>query len=263
MREPRFQGADEGNRMLWLLPWKQDSGTRRMPWALYLLMALNAAVFAWMASLPDGGEALTMQYGLPADGARWDQFLVSDFLHADILHLLGNLLFLWLFGDAVEDALGPLPFLALYFAGGLLGDLLYVHNNVGTDIPSVGASGCISAIAGAYAMLFHDREMDIRIMLLVFPLKTIAVRALVVLVLWMGADLWFTLRDAGHLPDGGGVNYVAHGIGLICGLLMGLIARVQGVMRRYEHVETGSRWWGYWPESLERGAGRARMRRRR
>lgn len=249
--------------MLWLLPWKQENRSKHVPWALYALMAINIAVFAWQATRPDGGEALAMRYGLPADGAQWDQFVLANFLHADLAHLLGNLLFLWLFGDAVEDALGPLPFLALYVAGGLVGDLVFVHNNVGSDIPSIGASGCISAIAGAYALLFHDREVDLRIMLLVFPLKTIAVRALLLLAFWLGADLWLTLRDAGRLPDGGGTNYVAHGVGLICGLLVGLIARVHGVMRRYARLGEGSRWFGYWPETLERRAGRAAMRRRR
>lgn len=250
--------------MIWLLPWGQDNHVKHVSWAVYSLIAINVAVFAWTATgVPGEDEAIFRQYGLLADDWRWYTLFTANFLHGDFVHLLGNMLFLWLFGDSIEDALGTVGFLSLYLVGGLLGDLLYVHNNVGAEIPSIGASGCIAAIAGAYGVMFYDRAVNIRLMFIVFPLTTFAVRALWVVLFWFGADLLRTLNGSGQLQDADGVNYVAHGIGFLCGALLGLIARLHGVMRRYETLPQGSAWFGYWPDALERRAGRAAMRRPR
>ncbi|MFZ5638251.1 MAG: rhomboid family intramembrane serine protease [Pseudomonadota bacterium] len=247
--------------MIWLLPWGQDNHVKHVSWAVYALIAINAAVFAWTATgVPGEQEAIFLRYGLPVDDWRWYQFVTANFLHGDIVHLVGNMLFLWLFGDSIEDALGTIGFLLLYVVGGLLGDLLYVHNNVGAELPSIGASGCIAAIAGAYGVMFYDRSVNIRLMLLVFTLTTFSVRALWVVLFWFGADLLRTLDGSGQLSEADGVNYVAHGIGFLCGALLGLIARLHGVMRRYERLSQGSAWFGYWPDALERRAGRAMQR---
>ena len=250
--------------MIWLLPWGQDNRVRHVSWAVYALIALNVAVYAWMATeVPDGREALVQRYGLFADDWRWYQFVAANFLHGDVLHLLGNMLFLWLFGDSIEDALGTVGFLLLFFVGGFLGDLVFVHNNVGSEVPTIGASGCIAAVAGAYGIMFYDRSVNIRVMLLVFTLTTVSVRALLVVLFWFGADLLRTFATSGQMIDAEGVNYVAHGIGFAFGAFVGLVARLHGVMRRYERLPEGSAWFGYWPQSLERRAGHAGRRPRR
>lgn len=245
--------------MLWLLPWDDDNHAKKYSWTVYALVAINIAVFiATYDRLSGGDVAFFSEYGLPADGWRWHQFLTANFLHGGIEHLIGNMLFLLLFGDNVEDVLGPIGFLLLYFLGGLLGDLVFIHNNTG-DLPSIGASGCISAIAGAYCVLFYGRTITIRLMLIVVPIWTFGVSALLVVLFWFGADLWLTLSTSGQMEQGGGVNYVAHGIGFIFGFLVAVIARVHGVMRRYERLEEGGAWFGYWSQSLER---RRRFKRR-
>jgi membrane associated rhomboid family serine protease len=247
--------------VLWLLPWGQENRVKHMSWAVYGLIAINIVVFAWLVSdPPDDTDAFARTYGLLADDWRWYQFLTANFLHADIVHLFGNMLFLWLFGDSIEDAIGPVGFLALYFVGGFLGDLVYVHNNAGSDIPSLGASGCVSAIAGAYAILFYDRAVTLRLMLFVFPLRTFDVMAFWVVLFWLGADVWRTMASSGQLAGDGGVNYVSHGIGFVCGSLFGMVARLHGVMRRYERLAEGGRWSGYWSQALEQRNRRAFLR---
>lgn len=244
--------------MIWLLPWGQENRVKHWSFAVYGLIAVNIAVYVGMTfTLDEDPTGFFHRYGLLADDWRWYQFLTSNFLHAGLMHLLGNMLFLWLFGDSIEDAIGPLGFLSLYFIGGLLGNLVYVHNNVGNVIPSVGASGCIAAIAGAYAIMFYDRSVDLRLMLLVFPLKTFSVMAFWVVLFWIGADLWQTMASSGTMEEAeGGVNYVVHGIGFISGALFGVIARLHGVMQRYERLAEGSAWFGYWSDALGRRAGR-------
>ena len=149
--------------MIWLLPWEDNDEVRHMPWFTWALIAINVAVFILQTALGDEEVAnLFRRYGLVADEWHWYQFFTGSFLHGDWLHLLGNMLFLWVFGDNVEDALGHAGFLVVYFVGGFAGDLLYVYAN-DFQIPSIGASGCISALAGAYALLFFERDIDLKL----------------------------------------------------------------------------------------------------
>lgn len=239
--------------MIWLLPLEDDNNVRHTHGVLYLLLGMNAIVFAWMLGLPaEEAGALVDRYALrPADrdAAQW---LTSTFLHADWLHLLGNLFFLWLLGDNLEDAFGHLGFLLLYVIGGLAGAAAFVVGNPDMLTPTVGASGCIAAVAGAYTVLFGGRRVTLRLMVLVLPVWRFQSRAIWVMLLWFGFDLARTIYLRGELEDGGGVNFVVHGGGFAFGLLAGLVARMHGVMRRYETLPRGGFLFGYWPESLER-----------
>ncbi|MEQ1514775.1 MAG: rhomboid family intramembrane serine protease [Lysobacteraceae bacterium] len=220
--------------------------------AVYALIAINIAAFAWMVmNLTDDATAFSQKYGLLADDWRWFQFFTANFMHADILHLLGNMLFLRHFGDSIDDVVGLLGLLSLYFIGGFLGDLLYVHDNVGTEIPTVGASGCISVIAGAYAIMSYDRAVNLRLMLFVLPL-TFSVMAFWVVLFWLGADIWRTMVSSGTMDSAEGVSFVSHGIGCISGALFGVIARVHGVMQLYERLSEGGAWFGYRSDALGR-----------
>ncbi|TXH72993.1 MAG: rhomboid family intramembrane serine protease [Lysobacteraceae bacterium] len=256
-----------GGYMFWLLPWDDENHVKKHAWTVYAMIAANVVVFVLVVMrLMDADDASNAalafgrEYGLLADDWRWHQFMTANFLHGGVEHLVGNMMFLLLFGDNIEDALGPIGFLLIYFLGGLAGDIVYVHNNVGSDVPTVGASGCISAIAGAYCVLFYDRTITVRIMFIVVPILTFGAAAVVVVLLWFGLDLWLTLSGAGQLTGEGGVNYVSHGVGFIFGVLCGVIARVHGVMRRYERLPEGGGWLGYWPHDLERRHRRARFR---
>jgi membrane associated rhomboid family serine protease len=244
--------------MLWLLPWDEDTHARHMPWATWTLVAINLVVFGAMLASTDI-EAWT-GYALAPATAQWWQFLTANFLHGGLMHLAGNMLFLLVFGDNIEDAFGPVPFLLLYFVGGLVGDLFFVSANASMTIPSVGASGCISALAGAYLVLYFSSTIGVRLMFLVFTLHVFQLRVLWVMLLWFGYDSFLTFSRHGVLPadEGGGVNYVAHGMGFAFGILVAVFARLYGVMRRYDTLAEGSPWLGYWPMHLEFGRRRRR-----
>jgi membrane associated rhomboid family serine protease len=245
--------------VVWLLPWKSDAELRHLPLVTWALMAVNFAVFMLSPrENPMQYAAFVREYGLVPGDWHAFQYLTSVFMHADWPHLLGNMFFLWLFGDKIEDALGPAGFLLVYALGGFAGNLLYVSANEHM-IPSIGASGCLAAIAGAYAVLFFARKVDLKLMLLVIPVYTFQLRAFWVLGLYFGVDTLLTLKGRGAL-DGGGVNYVAHGAGFLSGVALGLAASMYGVMGRYDALNNGSGWWGYLPTSLEEEARRQRLR---
>lgn len=238
--------------MIWLMPWDADHPARHWPWATWLLMAANAAVFLWLnVGNAEAVDATFHTYGLVASDLRWYQFLTSAFLHADLWHLLGNLLFLYVFGDNVEDLLGPAGLLLLYLVGGLLGDLVFVHANPGTAIPSIGASGCIATLAGAYGVLFFRNAVQMRVMLIIFPVFSFYLQAIWVLLLWFGMDVYLTVSTRGVIDSEGGVNFVAHAIGFVTGAAVGMFAIMHGVRRRFERLPTGHALFGYWPRRLE------------
>lgn len=248
--------------MIWLLPWDTHHGVRHWPVVTWALMLANILVFLLMPGEPAQLAAAFNEYGLVAGDWHWYQFITSAFMHVDAFHLVGNMFFLWVFGDNVEDAFGPLGFLLLYALGGLAGDLLWVQAN-STMLPSIGASGCISAIAGAYGALFFGRSIDLKVVFVVVPVYTLNLRAFWVLLLFFGMDTWMTLEGKGAIgEDHGGVNFVAHGAGFLFGLALGLAGLAYGVMRRYTEVPGGHPWWGYWPASLEEKARLAALRAR-
>lgn len=245
--------------MIWLLPWDSGNQARHMPWATWTLLLLNTAAF--MLS-PNGTDeqlkAWYLEYGLVPGDWHWWQFITSAFMHGGWGHLIGNMFFLWVFGDKVEDALGTGGFLLVYALGGLAGDILFVSANDHL-IPSVGASGCLAAIAGAYAVLFFSRTIDLKVMLLVFPVYTLHVRAFWVLLLYFGVDSFMTVAGKGVLEGSGGVNFVAHGAGFLFGFAVGTLATLHGTMRRYDRLSEGHDWWGYVPARLEDVARQARL----
>lgn len=249
--------------MIWLLPWEKDVETRHTPWATWLIVFVNVVVFLMMLLSSDAGESAFASYGLNAKHPQWYQFITSDFLHGGFLHLFFNMVFLLLFGDKVEDAFGPLGFLLLYLLGGLAGSLIFVHANAWSDLPSVGASGCISAVAGAYGALFLSSSIGVRVFLLVFPLGTVQLPAVLFLLLYFGSDVYATYAGHGALDPQDSTNFVAHGIGFVFGLVVGIVGLLHGLRRRYETLEDGDDWFGYWPARLEATSRRKRHPRRK
>lgn len=247
--------------MIWLLPWKEEDTAKHTPWAVYILIVLNVLVFLAMWKATGDGETNWFdRFGLAPSHWHWYQLLTTTFIHADILHLVFNMLFLWLIGYSIEDALGPIGFLLLYFLGGLAGELWFVSANPGLAIPTVGASGCIATIAGACAVMFFSQPVAVRVMFLFFTLATVRLKAFWMLLLWFGMDVFLTFEGRGVM-DAVEVNFVAHGAGFAFGFVIGFVAIVHGVMRRYGSLSEGSLWFGYWPESLEKASWRRRKTR--
>jgi membrane associated rhomboid family serine protease len=238
--------------MLWLLPLGEQEKVRHTPYVTWTLVAINVVVFFAMLLSSTPFDELVTTYALTPSGYRWWQSITSAFMHAGPLHLVGNMLFLVVFGDNVEDILGPLGFLLLYVVGGLAGDYIMVAYNPGMDIPSLGASGCIATIAGAYALMFFNRAVDMKVILFVFPVATFSVPALFLLFYFFGVDLAMTAWGGGELPNHGGVNYVAHGVGFGLGLLAGGFAFASGAVGRFRRHPQGHALFGYLPWNLGR-----------
>jgi membrane associated rhomboid family serine protease len=147
--------------------------------------------------------------------------LTGMFVHASWLHVLGNMLFLWIFGNNVEDALGRVRFLAFYVAGGFAAALvqawatLHLGGVVDASIPTVGASGAIAAVLGAYLVLLPHA----RVVTLLFGFLPVPISAAFFLVFWFGFQLWESGASLTRPDTGGGVAFAAHVGGFLFGAL--------------------------------------------
>jgi membrane associated rhomboid family serine protease len=142
----------------------------------------------------------------------------SMFMHGGLAHIAGNMLYLWIFGDNVEDRMGPVMYLAFYLVGGVVASLTHLLTNPASQIPTVGASGAISAVLGAYLVLYPQS----RIMTLIplgFYMRMTMVPAIIVLGLWFVLQLFSGLMSMGG-PDVGGVAFWAHIGGFVTGLVL-------------------------------------------
>jgi membrane associated rhomboid family serine protease len=146
-------------------------------------------------------------------------------LHASWLHLFGNLLFLWIFGPNVEDRLGRPTFLGLFLAGGLVAALVQVAADPASQLPMIGASGAVSAVLGAYLVLFPRARIQ-SLVFLVFYYELIAVPSVLVLGVWFGLQLVDAFGSLGLTEDAaGGVAFWAHVGGFVAGMLIALPLR--------------------------------------
>lgn len=204
-----------------MLPFRDHNPSRRTPYVTYLLMALNIGIYlcglAFVTTNQQIGQ-LYFDYGMiPARISNGDNFpslVTSLFLHAGFLHLAGNMLFLWIFGDNIEDEMGPLPFLTFYLAAGVCANLAQLAASPETQIATIGASGAIAGVMGGYLLMFPKARVDIFAFLMVF-----AVPAWIMLALWFGLQLFGGL---GSDPDGSGVAYWAHAGGFVAGIILAL-----------------------------------------
>jgi membrane associated rhomboid family serine protease len=151
----------------------------------------------------------------------WVTLFTSMFMHGSLLHLGGNMLFLWIFGNNIEDSMGRLRFVAFYLLGGLAAIGAQVLVDPDAAVPTVGASGAIAAVLGGYALLY-PRARVITVVFIVIFFTIIELPALLVLGLWILIQLWLGASDLGSQTAGGegGVAYFAH----IGGFVFGLIA---------------------------------------
>jgi membrane associated rhomboid family serine protease len=209
-----------------MIPIKDQIPTRRVPIVNYLLILANVAVFVWQWLAGPGQEEVVYQYALiPADfTAGVDlgdlaNIFTSMFMHAGLAHLGGNMLYLWIFGDNVEDAMGKLKYLGFYLIGGLVASLAHILTNPNSQIPTVGASGAIGAVLGAYLVLY-PRARVLTIIPLGFLMRVTLVPAALVLGLWFVLQLFSGVLSLGG-PDVGGVAFWAHIGGFLTGLVMG------------------------------------------
>ena len=213
-----------------MIPLRDENPTRTTPYIVYALIAINVLVYLYNGGLgaythnPLAGfelvpaELLTgKDFGAPTPVAPWVTIFTSMFLHANLLHVGGNMLYLWIFGNNIEDVLGHFKFLVFYLIAGVAAALAQVYANPSATIPMVGASGAIAGVLGAYLILF-PRARITSVVFLFFFIQVVALPASLVLGLWIVLQVINSLLMAGRV--GGGVAYAAHIGGLLAGLVM-------------------------------------------
>lgn len=208
-----------------VIPIATDQSARKSPRVTMFLVAANVLAYLWMLTVARGSDdalpAFVMRWGLSRAAFEPWQPITYQFVHdpGTIWHILGNMVFLWTFGSAVESRMGRPGFLAFYLAGGAVAGLLQIATSAG---PVIGASGSVSAVTGAFIALFPRARVAVLFLFSVMP-----VPAMLLVALYFAADLLGAF-GAGR----GGVGHMAHLGGTAFGLLvtMGLVAT--GVVRR-------------------------------
>lgn len=220
-----------------MIPLSDENPPRTTPFVTYTLVAINIAVFVYQLTLGDRVEGFIQSCAFrPAELVTgrdipppscvqplWLTVLTSMFMHAGLLHIGSNLLYLWIFGNNVEDAMGHAGFLVFYLLCGIAAALVqtlftYTFRPEDAAIPNLGASGAIAGVLGGYLVLFpHARVRTL--IILGFFISFTRVPALVVLGLWFGLQFFQGLWAVGG-SDTGGVAVWAHIGGFVAGLLL-------------------------------------------
>jgi len=216
-----------------VIPLRDDIPARRVPVVTWALIAVNVLVFLYQLTLPPGQLELLLwlrgfvparyshpeaaaSAGIPPDG--YLSLLTSIFLHGGWLHLIANMWSLWIFGDNVEDRMGRVKFLLFYLVCGVAAGLLHWVTNLDSDVPTIGASGAIAGVLGAYFVLF-PRARVLTLVPIVFIPLFFEIPAVIFLLIWIGlqvAQAWIGLG----MDVGGGVAWWAHVGGFAAGLLL-------------------------------------------
>jgi membrane associated rhomboid family serine protease len=205
-----------------MFPIRDHNPSEKTPFVTYALIAVNVLIFLsyWPGADARDINAIFASYAMvPArisQGTDWATLVTSMFLHGGWMHLAGNMLFLWIFGDNLEEELGHARFLGFYLLAGLLAGVAHVISAPVSPVPTVGASGAIAGVMGAYLLMFPKARVDVLFIFIVF-FKIFPVPAWVMLGIWFGLQL---LNGVGVDPAAGGVAYWAHAGGFIVGLAL-------------------------------------------
>jgi membrane associated rhomboid family serine protease len=241
-----------------VFPLRDNIPTDRFPVVTVALIIANAIVYFFLQEgrlgLPEdalAGEWPTPTYGaipceftgdgpcntVPGGPSTVLTLFTSMFMHGSILHLGGNMLFLWIFGNNVEDSMGPLKFIVFYVLGGVAALAAQTLFSTGSEVPTIGASGAVAGVLGGYLLLF-PRARVVTFVFIVFFFTILELPALLFLVIWFGQQALFAYFDLLQPSgDGGGVAYFAHIGGFAFGFL--LIKAFASEQRRRKQLERG------------------------
>ncbi|WP_380057657.1 rhomboid family intramembrane serine protease [Falsihalocynthiibacter sp. SS001] len=204
-----------------MLPIRDHNPSIRTPYVTYTLIALNVLIFLSYWHKQGNVNEMNEFYVRWALVPRWflEGYnvytpLTAMFLHGGIMHLLGNMLFLFIFGDNMEDQLGHGKFLGFYLGGGLAASLGHILSDQNSVVPMIGASGAIAAVMGGYLLLFPRAKVDVFFFFIVF-FRIIPLPAWIVLGIWFGLQLM-----NGLTPTTTGVAYWAHSGGFLAGVIL-------------------------------------------
>ena len=212
-----------------MIPIGDDVPGERFPFLTYVLIGLNVLVFLFQLSLPQAElRDLILTWGVtPRAVSAWSgdplvllTLFTSLFLHGGWFHLIGNMLYLWIFGNNVEDRMGHAGFLVFYLLCGLAASLAEVLLKPGSGFPTIGASGAIAGVLGAYFLLYPKAKVILLVPVFLFFFFTVQVPAVVVLGLWFVMQLFSGVSQLGVGTESGGVAYWAHAGGFVAGMVL-------------------------------------------
>lgn len=195
-----------------------DSGSRTVPLVTYALIVMNVLFFLVELS---GGDAFIMQWAfvpsrfLANPVGDFATLFTSMFMHAGWLHLGGNMLYLWIFGNNVEDRFGHAKFIIFYLLCGLGATFAQLMFSLGSNVPNLGASGAIAGVLGAYILMFPQGK--VRVMQ---GQQVIQMPALIVIGFWIVLQLFSGIGSIAGAADTGGVAYMAHVGGFVAGFVL-------------------------------------------
>jgi membrane associated rhomboid family serine protease len=210
-----------------MIPLSDSIRSHRTPWVTYALIVLNVGIYVLPSvfGLMEYNQ-MVQTFGLipfrvmrSFDIEAISDLLTSMFLHGSWLHLGSNMLYLWIFGDNVEDTLGPIGYIVFYLLGGLLASVAHILVNPASTIPTIGASGAIAAVLGAYLVLYPASRVRTLIPLGFF-VRIALLPASVVLGLWFVIQLFQGFISTGSGADAGGVAVWAHVGGFAAGAIL-------------------------------------------
>ena len=207
-----------------MFPIRDHNPSGKTPYVTIALIAVNILVFLFyfVGKNDFQLQIFFLQWGLvPArilTGDGYETLVTSMFLHGSLMHLAGNMLFLWIYGDNLEDEMGPFRFLLFYLAAGLAAAGLQAVADLNSQIPMVGASGAIAGVMGGYLLLFPRAKVDVLFIFVIF-FRIFAIPAWIVLGLWFALQIFSGFATP---SDAGGVAYWAHAGGFIAGLVLTL-----------------------------------------
>jgi membrane associated rhomboid family serine protease len=222
-----------------VIPISDEIRSRRTPWVTYILIAANVVIFLYEFMLGREVSGLLMRFGaVPARitnpaATPWAfaTLFTSVFLHGGWTHLIGNMLYLWIFGDNVEDALGHVGYFVFYAAAGVLAGIAQTLSAPASTVPAIGASGAIAGVLAVYLVLYPTAPVRVLIPLGFF-LRSARLPAALVLGMWFVLQLFNGFASLGVATmSTGGVAWFAHIGGFVAGLFVGAIVR-PGVRQR-------------------------------
>jgi membrane associated rhomboid family serine protease len=227
-----------------MIPIRDDNPTTRRPYVTVLLIATCVLVFLWQMSLdPRTGQVMVHHFGFvpallfgqatfDADGGlvpAWVTPFSSMFLHGSFMHLAGNMLYLWIFGNNIEDVMGHGRYLLFYLVCGLAAAMAQALPDMGSTVPMIGASGAISGVLGAYLLLFPKAKVQVIIPIGIFIMRTLPAGWL--LGIWIAFQV---ISGVSSGVSGGGVAWWAHVGGFVAGMALVHLFRQKDITASFE-----------------------------
>lgn len=203
-----------------MIPLRALLARQSTPVMTLLIIGLNVFFFLnEMARPMELRDQFIEHYALIPDQLRLSMFITSMFLHGGWLHLIGNMWFLWVFGSHIEDVMGPLKFAIFYLISGIASAAVQFATNLGSPVPTIGASGAIAGVMGAFLILYPRVRVVTLIFIVVF-VTTVDIPAAFMLLYWFAIQLLSGITTVSNVTQAQGIAWFAHVGGFLAGILL-------------------------------------------